>query len=487
MKRFFNQEYFIYYIVGIAILIRLFFYSGHVFSDDAYYGYLSYTMYKLDFAKDYIGYPHTPLRINVFILTALSFLFFGSTEFATTVFPILFSIGHIFLAYFFTKLVTDNQKTALIAAVLMAFFPTDIAFASINFADSPSAFFVNLGLYFLYKAHKQQAVKFSLISGVCFFLSIQFKVNIFFVALLLIILWIYTNYKSKTINYYIPIALSFIGLNLIVEGFIYLLTQDNFFYRFQQIELNSVYNRNEFFLLGSKFGYMTEADYWPELFKRIFILNPKDVYFRRFYLFLPLIALYQSFRFIKKKEYTWLAFWFLGLSLMFVGFTTSLVRYQPIILRLSWYMFPLFLPEVIIAAIFLTRFKVKIRTVLIVIYIAASLLMSHYYSVYFNVRQLDEFKSFIHDHPEKTIYTDHFTKYSIDLLDDYSEPLRTIRISGSDFSLNNLEKGEWIIYKPEHIYELKEQGHQFPDYSILDSNDFKKVFESGNFRVFEKL
>ena len=113
--------------------------------------------------------------------------------------------------------------------------------------------------------------------------------------------------------------------------------------------------------------------------------------------------------------------------------------------------------------------------------------MCHYYSEYFNINQLDNFKSFIRNHPHKNIYTDHFTKYSIDLLDGYPEPLRTHRILGADFSLENLNSGIWILYKIEHINELKEQGHRFPDFVILKSNMFKRVFESAGFQIFEKL
>ncbi len=403
------------------------------------------------------------------------------------VWPFIFSIANIFLAYIFTKLVTKNQNTALLAAILMAFFPTDIAFATINFSDSPAAFFINLGLFFLYKAHINNSLKFSLFSGLCFFISVQFKVNIFFVGLLLVLVWIYLVFKNKSINYFIPVALSFVGLNLLIEGMVYFYIYGDIFYRFRLIELNSLYNTNEFFVLGSSRGYASEAEFWPAVFKRVFLLNPKDVYLRRFFMFLPLISIYQSIRFIKQKRYTWLAFWFFGLSLLFIGFTSSFVRYQPIILRLSWYMFPLFLPQVIISAIFVSQFKTKLKTILMVIYILGSLLMSYYYTEYFGIKDLNSFKSFVRSNPEKVIYTDHFTKYSIDLLDEYSEPLRTQRILGETFELDRIKTGNWIVYNVDHINELKEQGHKFPDFSILHSQKYLKVFESGGFWIFEKM
>jgi hypothetical protein len=482
-----SQKYFLYYIILTAIIARIVFSFGHVFSDDAYFNYLAYTLYKCEFAKDYIGYPHTPLRINLLALTAFSFIIFGLNELATMIFPMIFSIGNILLAYFFTKEITHNENTSLIAALLMAFIPTDITFATINFSDSPSAFFINCGLFFLYKAYKNKSLKFSIISGMCFFFSIQFKVNIFFIGLLIVLLWIYLTIKSKSISYYIPIALSFIGLNLLLEGIIYWNLNGDFFYRFTQIELNSVYNRHEFFTLGSTRGYMTESEFWPAVLERVFILNPKAVFLRRFYLFLPLIALYQSYVFLKSKKYSWLVYWFIGLSILFIGFTSSLTHYQPIIQRLTWYMFPLFLPEVILSSLFISNFKYNIKILLISLYLCGSILMTNHYTVYFNVDELKKFKSFIRTNSEQKIFTDHFTKYSVDLIDGYPDPLRTIKIYGSDFDINKIKQGDWLLYKLDHINELKEQGHKYPSFSVLQSENYTKIFESGGFIVYKKM
>jgi 4-amino-4-deoxy-L-arabinose transferase-like glycosyltransferase len=487
INRVFNQKYYLYYIVFAAIIVRIIFSFGHIFSDDAYFDYLSYTFYTGEFAKDYIGYPHTPLRILVFALTALAFSIFGTNEFATMVFPMIFSIGNILLAYFFAKEITKSENTGLIAALLMAFLPTDITFATINFSDSPSAFFVNSGLFFLYKSHQKESLKFSIISGICFFMSIQFKVNIFFIGLLLAIFWIFIVFKSKSFSYYIPVALSFVGLNLLIEGLIYWNLQGDFFYRFSQIELNSVYNLNEFFALGSSRGYLTESGFWPAVFDRVFILNPKAVFLRRFYLFLPLIALYQSYIFLKEKKHIWLVYWFMGLSVLFIGFTSSFTHYQPIIQRLSWYMFPLFLPAVLLSTFFITRFKNKIKLILIVLYLFGSIIMTYSYTNYFNVKELNALKSYLKSNSERIIYTDHFTKYSVDLIDGYPNPLRTKRISSSEFNIDKINQGEWLLYKFEHVNELKEQEHTFPDFTILQSNKFLKIFESGGFILYEKV
>jgi hypothetical protein len=244
---------------------------------------------------------------------------------------------------------------------------------------------------------------------------------------------------------------------------------------------------NEFFALGSSRGYATENDFWPAVFQRVFILNPKAVLLRRFYLFLPIVALIQSYFFIRDKKHTWLVFWFVGLSLLFIGFTSSLTHYQPIIQRLSWYMFPLFLPAVLLSTFFIMKFNKYIKIALVIMYLTGSIIMTHHYTEYFNIKKLDNLKTFLRTNDDKIIFTDHFTKYSVDLIDNYQQPLRTKKIYGSDFDLNDIRKGDWILYKSEHINELREQGHTFPDFSELKTENYKVQFESGGFVIYEKI
>ncbi|MGB5893672.1 MAG: hypothetical protein WBG58_05795, partial [Ignavibacteriaceae bacterium] len=73
----YRNELLLILIILIGIILRLYFQIGHIFSDDAYYSYLSYTLLNGEFAKDYLGYPIFPLRINFLSITALSFNIFG--------------------------------------------------------------------------------------------------------------------------------------------------------------------------------------------------------------------------------------------------------------------------------------------------------------------------------------------------------------------------------------------------------------------------
>jgi 4-amino-4-deoxy-L-arabinose transferase-like glycosyltransferase len=102
-------------IILAGILLRIYFYVGHIFSDDAYYSYLSYTLLKGDFAKDYLGYPIFPLRITYLSITALAYKIFGINECATIVFPFLLSIANMILTYKMVKLFTGNEIASILS------------------------------------------------------------------------------------------------------------------------------------------------------------------------------------------------------------------------------------------------------------------------------------------------------------------------------------------------------------------------------------
>jgi hypothetical protein len=215
------------------------------------------------------------------------------------------------------------------------------------------------------------------------------------------------------------------------------------------------------------------------------VINTKSIFLRRFYLFLPLISVLQTFFSIKKKEQTILTFWFWGTAILMIALTTSFSEYKPLDLARSWYIYPLMMPMVILAAIFINRFSKLIKTGLIIIYIIGSLIMCFEYQIFFDKENLNSLKAFLRDNPAKTIYTDHFTKYSVDLIREYNADSK--RILRANFDFNEIREGNWVIFNTKHIEELQIQKYQFPDFSILNSNQFRKVISFNDFIFYEKL
>lgn len=472
-------------ILLAGIFIRLYFNIGHIFSDDAYYSYLSYNLLNGDFPGDYLGYPVSPLRISHLLLTAFSFSIFGVNEFSTIIFPFIFSISAILLTYKLAALLTGDKSISLTAAILMAFFPTDVVFATINFIDISTMFFINLGIYFLVKSYKSNKIYLAVWGGTFFFISMQFKENIYYTSILLGLLWLYFLVKHRKINIQVSIAILFIISNFLLEGAVYLFLHNDFLYRLTMTELNYKFCFYNFFPYTAQ-KYDETTSYGKNLFNQVFLINGRSVFLRRFYLFLPLVGIIQSIFNIKKKEYILLTYWFFGTLLLLMAFTSSFSGYKPLDLQISWYVYPLFMPMVLLSAIFINRFKYYIKYGLILIYFAGALIMCNHYEVYFNKENGNEFKIFLRKNPDKFIYTDHFTKYSIDLIRGYDNKNISERILGKKFNLAKINEGDWIVYSKKHVDELKMQEFQFPDFDILSSSIFEEVNSFKDFIVYRK-
>lgn len=408
---------------------------------------------------------------------------FGTNETSTLIFPFVFSIVNILLTYKITLLFSENNRVALFASFLMAFFPTDVIFSTIGFPDLINVFFINLGVYFLIKSYLQKKILWAYIGGFSFFLSMQFKENIYYTTILLIVLLVYFLLKQRQLIPQVLIGLLFIVGNFLIEGFAYLLLRNDFFYRITITNINYNYSYYDFFPYTAK-KLSSSKNYFKNLFDQLFLINTKSVFLRRFYLFLPIVAAFQTYFSFKKKEHILLLFWFWGTAFLLIAFTTSFTEYKPLDLSRSWYIYPVLMPMVILSALFLNRFSKLIQNGLIIIYLLGSLIMCFEYQSFFDKENLNHLKSFLRENPSKLVYADHFTKYSVDLIREYNG--NSNRILGPDFRLNQLRIGDWILYNKMHIEELEMQKYTFPDFIILNTNDFKKVASFKDFIFYEK-
>jgi len=481
-----NFEYFqLVIIIFLGIIVRIYFNVGHVFSDDAYYSYLSYTILDGNFAVDYLGYPVFPLRFVFLALNALSMMVFGANEFSTMVFPYLFSIGNIILTFKIAKLFTEDDTIAYLSTFLITFFPTDIVFASLNFPDLINVFFINLGIYFLLKSYFRKKIFLSYIGGSFLFVSMQIKENAYYILILFLILSIYLGIKNRKFVPQLLIGILFIGLNYFFEGIIYLFLHNDFFYRITVTNLNYEYSYYDFFPYTAQ-KLSSSKNFFKNIFDQLILINAKSVFLRRFYLFLPIVASVQTYLNFKKNKYALVNFWFWGTALLMIAFTTSFTEYKPLDLSRSWYIYPLLMPAIILSSIFLNKFSRNIKAGLIIIYTLGSLIMCFEYQTFFKSDYLDELKKFLRENSSQMIYTDHFTKYSIDLIRNYESDISK-RILGRTFDLTKLNKGDWVLYNQKHIDELKLQKYDFPDFIILKSDQFKKVAAFNDFIFYEKL
>jgi len=477
-----NQKWVLAIFIIIAIAIRLFFYFGHIFSDDAYYSKLSISLINGEHWNSQNVYPAFLLRVLFVYLNAICMNIFGANETSTIILPFIVSILNIVLIYKFACLFFDDTKTALIAASLIIFFPVEVVFATISFADSTAMFLINTGLYFLYKSYKQNTLRLSFIAGIFFCLSMLVKEYYPFVLTGLLLIFAYNFIVNKIIIKQIVVVCLFTILFFISEAIIYKLVSNDFLYRFNLTNLNYAYSFYDFFPFSA--FKLTHSNNFAINIAAQILLNIKHIFFRRFYLFLPLIALCISIFSFKKKNFSIVNVWFFIISVLLISLTTSLGEYKPMNLSRSWYVFPLILPAVLIVSSFLSNQRNKTIVLLFVLYLTSSLFMINEYRIFFDYSNKKLFKDYLLEIHDKTIFTDHFTKYSLELLQSSNK--NTYSFTNKDINDLAIKKNDLLIINLKHIDELKLQGFKFPANIFALDADFKRIKSFNDFKVYQK-
>lgn len=459
---------------------------GHVFSDDSYYSQLAISFLEGTYPQDFIGYPIDLARKLITVLTAAGFALFGYNEIGSVTFSFLFSLLSIGLIYAITIELFD-RKTALISAFILSIFPIDIIFATLNFSDLIAAFFINFGIYYFIRYLKYNQVKDSFIAGIYFAVSIFGKMDFYYVGILIVILFVYRLIKTHKVDQGILVSLLIPVFILFVETIIYGTQSGNYLYRLHLVEENYKYCYYDFFPYLKNTESLTGFNYFIAVLHQIFVENLKDIFLRRFYLFMPVLALVQSILLIRVGKSKGIVFWFLGIVILFAAMTTSFSAYKPSNLTFSWYLYPIFFPSIILTSSFINRFSVKIKIIFFIVLIAASLVMTNEYQNYFAVEQKNEFKEFIREHNTELIYSDHQTKYGIDLIDGYPKLRRTKIVTGIELPVSDIPPNSFVIYSPDVVNELIKQGHRFKLFSELYSGQFKLVDVIAGYEIYRKL
>src|SRR3989344_7372920 len=137
-------------ILVFALALRLVFFSGADHSDSLLYYTYSDQAAKGEFKPEL---NHFSSRIGIIYPQALVYRIFGVNEAASNILPLIFSISGIILTFHLGKLLF-NEKTGLIAAFLLSFFPLDVIYSTRFLSDLPSAVFSALSVFIFLRAEK---------------------------------------------------------------------------------------------------------------------------------------------------------------------------------------------------------------------------------------------------------------------------------------------------------------------------------------------
>lgn len=448
------------FIFSLAFVLRLYFYSGMVFSDDAYYA-----GYALSESGIFFGYPVIPLRIGQYFFTSAAISIFGKSEVSTIIFPFLFSLLSLFVIYQITLILSKKKIPAIIAAFILAIFPIDVIFATINFVDLQSAFFIGLGLLLLLLAVTNGSDYYAFFSGLAFFIALLFKSVVFFILPALIIITVFLWHKKNNSYRYIVISLIVLLGGVLTEGLFYLFIKGNFFHRFTVLAANYEFAWYNFFPFTIPEEIQKSSPVIQVLYQ--ISLNLKYILLRRFFLFIPLISLIIALLMIYWRKAKSVHFYYIILLLSLAALPTGLQSYNPLDLRFSWYSYVLFVPAIIILASFLAEQKnIFVYPILILVFIV-SLFMAQSYNNYFDVGNKAEFKKYL-EKLEGIVITDHHTAYGIQLF-NRAEKLKIVFLTQNEVlddnnSFENLrgmdfaDKKIYLIKSLPKIRELRRQG-----------------------------
>ncbi len=191
-----RPEVWLILIIVFALFLRMWFFVGIGFNDDSYYLEYADEIYK---GNNFIPpeFVHWGIRIGVYLPVVFFWKLLGISEFSTSLFFLLISLGSILITYLIGKELF-NKKIGLISAFLLSIFPLDVIYSTQVGPDVPFQFLFILSLFFLINSEKNTNEKkariYIFLSGLVLGLSYLFKELI---PILLFVLAFYIIWNDK--------------------------------------------------------------------------------------------------------------------------------------------------------------------------------------------------------------------------------------------------------------------------------------------------
>ncbi|GEM_PF-2969010 len=322
-------------LFGLAIRIAVF--SGITGGDDMIYSYHIHKFHTGDFEP---GATHWSLRLG-FILPSLLFTYlFGFNEIALTLFPLICSLINIILIYAFARLFFF-ERTALLAAFFLSFFPMDVFLAGMVFIDTPLALMMDAAIFYFIKGEREDKTAYYLLSGICVGWAWLIKESGAYIFLFYLT---YLTMEKKLRLKYAVVVLAFLSV-ISIEGGYYYIKTGNPFYRLSvaQKTHNETIQNNEILILRGKNWFI----------EPLLVLATDQEFGFYYYLILP-IAIYLFIKRDKKARISLI--WMIPLMIYTLYGSTSPFHFFPL-QRWPRYLAPVTVPALTLLAYFFNEKK----------------------------------------------------------------------------------------------------------------------------------
>lgn len=331
-------------IILLALALRLLFFVGMARTDDYHYAQAAYNLANGSYQVSG-GSLHHQARLAIVLPVAASFHLLGVNEYAAELWPLVCSLGSIIVIFYLGKLLF-GQRTGLVAALLLSFFPLEVLYSTQLLPDVIQPFLLAMSVLFFLKGQDANSSSASytwsclswLTIGAAFFARESGVVIVLFhVAYIL---------YNRTVRREYLMAAATMGALTVLAGLIYSRLQGDplvgLRYIAQLIQLGTAEH-----LYGAARNL---AEQWPE-YIRVLVTGPYFVHFT----ILTIIAFVYLLRRREKHLYV-PALWLLAL-LSYLEILSS-IHYMR---RLDRYLTILTIPSLLMVARFLSVFVTRGR------------------------------------------------------------------------------------------------------------------------------
>ncbi|MFA6402397.1 MAG: glycosyltransferase family 39 protein [Salinivirgaceae bacterium] len=225
--------------ISSIIIYHIFGYIGHYGYDD-----MEYAKLASDLNNGFIDYNnHFTFRLPIILLTAISYSFFGVTDFASSLPPIITTISIQLLVFLALK--NKGTLTLILALALTTFSNWFIFYSDKLMPDIYLVLFVMLSLFIIQKykfeSSKNKTGLYAIFLSLSLFMGFLAKETIVLMIPLLLYFVIIDFINKRDIKFWIYSFLSGLLLLVIYFAIVWILTGD-FAKRFEAISQNSYLN-----------------------------------------------------------------------------------------------------------------------------------------------------------------------------------------------------------------------------------------------------
>ena len=347
-------------LILLSLALRFAFFTGYAGLDDAYYIEAAYRVSVADIAA---FDSHFAVRSGLVMPTAAAYALFGVSALTSVLLPLACSIGATIVAFAFGRYLFDD-RTGLLAALLLAFVPLDAIFSSELFACVPSELFAGLAAFLLIRDHDDTRPWPAFAAGACLGIAAVMGDTALFCLLPVSYYFAFVAPRRWRAAWCLA---GLAGVIAIESTMYYALTGDALL-RWRTLS-RAVATQGNLDVLSGGLGWSYVAQPFVRLLTE-----------QEFGLFPAFVAAALWYHIVRRGSaprawslHLWLGVWVVTVFLYTSYGTTSLSRFAPLP-RLPRYLAPAVLPAIVLLAAFLMQWRPWRRHVAVALLCTTSLL-----------------------------------------------------------------------------------------------------------------